>query len=453
MSVLTLKNLRCELGGKLLFEAEHLTIEEGDVIGLIGKNGSGKTSLLKILSGELSDYSGDILGKPLIDYAEISLDNHLNKSGGEQNILNFLNALRSEVSLYLLDEPTTYLDRNNFNKVVRMIERSPSTFCIASHDRAFLSAVTTKIWLIEKKKITEYHCSFTEYLKERNLQLSQYQNDLKQYYKEKKKVKQSLQAMKEKNNQKKGKPKKMSSSEYRLAGVKTQMGIKQKKLQKGISQQENKLEQLKPPELIEEMYDISFLSQVHRLPKRQIIIPSYEMNIGNKNLWNLPNITLKSGDKLGITGKNGSGKTTYLNYLLSTLPYTYKVAYFKQNGFHFSNPKLTVYDAIVEATNGYLSGNQIRTLLALLDFKGEKVFRLVEQLSRGERVKVALLSLLVAESDILILDEITNFLDLKTIEAVETVLAQYSGILIFVSHDQYFVNHLATIILDIGGIE
>lgn len=110
---------------------------------------------------------------------------------------------------------------------------------------------------------------------------------------------------------------------------------------------------------------------------------------------------------------------------------------------------MTVYEAIVEATNGYLSEHHIRTLLALLDFKRDKVFRLIGDLSRGEHVKISLLSLLVSESDILILDEMTNFLDIKAIEAVEKVLATYSGILIFVSHDQYFVQRLATSILDI----
>ena len=104
---------------------------------------------------------------------------------------------------------------------------------------------------------------------------------------------------------------------------------------------------------------------------------------------------------------------------------------------------------IFEAAEGRLNESQVRTLLALLGFKQKKVFSLVGQLSQGERVKISLLSLLVTESDILILDEITNFLDLKTIEAVETVLATYEGILVFVSHDQYFVNQLATTLLDI----
>lgn len=451
LSVLLLKNLRCEIDGRLLFEADRLTIDEGDIIGLIGKNGAGKTCLLKILSGDLNDYSGQVIGNPLIQYSEFYTVKNMVKSGGEINMTVFLKSFRTSASLYLLDEPTTYLDQKNFEKVVRMIKRSTASFCIATHDRALLESVATKIWVIEQGKVREFNGSFSDYLKERTLQLSQYENDLKKYHKERKKIKESLQELKEKKHKKNGKPRKLSSSEYRIAGVKTKIAVKQKKLQKSITQQEDRLTQLKPPNRVEESYDISFISQIHRLPKRQIVIPRHKVELENKPLWSIPDLTMKSGDKLGIIGGNGTGKTTYLNYIESILPRNYKIRYFKQNYVHFSNPEMTVYDVIETASRSNFSEPQIRTLLALLDFKRDKVYRLVGQLSQGERIKVLLLSYLVVDTDILILDEITNYLDIKSIEAVEKVLASYSGILIFVSHDQYFVRHLATKILNIDS--
>ncbi len=259
--------------------------------------------------------------------------------------------------------------------------------------------------------------------------------------------------MKEERSKKSKKPKKMSASEYRVPGVKTKIGVKQKKFQKGIGQQENRLSRLKRPEKVEEIYDISFLTQFNSLYKRSLIIPHHEEILGKKKLWKIPNIALKSGDKLGIIGKNGTGKTTYLNYIFSTLSSDYKVSYFRQKDFHLANPQLRVYDIIRDATNENLSESQIRTLLALLDFKRDKVFKLVRELSQGERVKISLLSILLTESDVIILDEVTSFLDLKTIEAVEKVLSFYPGILIFVSHDQFFVNSLATKILDIDSFK
>lgn len=449
MSVIVLENLCCELGGELLFEAKRLTIEKGDVIGLIGKNGAGKTCLLKILSGQLNTYSGHLIGNPLTVYSEFSVTNDTTKSGGEWSVLNFLESLRESVALYLLDEPTTYLDRNNFNRVVRAIHASTASFCIATHDRALLEAVATKIWVIEQGHAIEYNCSYSDYLQERALQFNRYEHDLKKYQNERKKIKQSIQSLKEKKDRKKGKPKKMSPSDYRIAGVKTKMGVKQKKLQKGINQQEKKLSELRPPERVEDSYDISFLSQIHRLQKKQIIIPNHKATIDQDLLWNIPGMNLKSGDKLGVVGKNGTGKTTYLNYVFSILPTTLKICYFRQNHFHFPELNATVYKVVAEAAEGNLSEQQIRTLLALLDFKKDKVFRQACQLSKGEQVKLALLVQLVTASDVLILDEITTFLDLKTIEAVEKVLSSYGGILIFVSHDQYFVEQLATVILEI----
>lgn len=449
MTVLLVKNLQFELGGKVLFKSDQLTIEEGDRIGLIGRNGAGKTCLLKILSGQLTDFSGQLIGNPLTYYGEFTEKGDTTKSGGEFSILSFFELLREGSTLYLLDEPTTYLDKDNHNKVRKAIESSDSTFCIATHDRALLEANSTKIWAIERGEIREYKCTYLEYLQERKYERVQYEAEIKQYTKDKKKLKKTIQSMKEKKDKKKGKPSKMSSSEYRIAGVKTKIGVKQKKLQKGIIQQEKKLHQLQRPKQIEEKYDISFLSQKKKYQRKQVLIPEHRAIIENKELWSIPGMTLNSGDKLGIVGKNGSGKTTYLNYIVSTLPLHLKVAYFRQNQIRFKKQNETVYNTISEVANDRFSESQLRTLLALLDFKREKVFKQVSQLSQGEQVKLALLASLVVSPDVLLLDEITNFLDLKTIEAVEEVLNAYSGILIFVSHDSYFVENLANQILDI----
>ncbi len=183
---MTIKNLSCEIDGNLLFKADRLTIEEGEVIGLIGRNGAGKTFLLKILSGERNDFSGIIQRTGSIYYSDLNMIDTKIKSGGEANISNILHSLRQSASVYLLDEPTTYLDEYNFDKLVRLIERSQSSFCIASHDRTFLDKIATKIWVIEQENIREYNCSFSDYSNERNFQLIQYENELKQYQKKKK---------------------------------------------------------------------------------------------------------------------------------------------------------------------------------------------------------------------------------------------------------------------------
>ncbi|MCS4487871.1 ATP-binding cassette domain-containing protein [Streptococcus sciuri] len=330
-----------------------------------------------------------------------------------------------------------------------MIKRSPSSFCIASHDRALLEEVATKIWVIEQGKVKQYDCTYEDYLIERAYETSHYQSELKNYEREKRKIKKSLQQMKEKKDKKKGKPRKMSTSEYRIAGVKTTINVKQKKLQKGITQQEDKLNQLKPPKQVTEDYGISFLTQVSLRPKRQLVVPAYSAFVGERLLWKSQDLTLKSGDRLAIKGANGSGKTTFLNYLMKVLPKAYKVGYFRQRHLDFLDSNDTVLVAVSKKADGRLDENQLRTLLALLDFKREKVFRKIKDLSQGERVKISFLALLVSDLDVLLLDEITNFLDMKTIEACEKVLNTFSGILVFVSHDYYFIEHVANRVVDI----
>lgn len=450
MSIMILNQLRLEFGDKLLFETERLTIESGDVIGLIGKNGAGKTCLLRLLAGQLDGFSGQVQGQAHCLFNEVTLTEDVVRSGGEVAIASFLSTLYQPADLFLLDEPTTFLDAKHVDKVIKTIRRSPAAFCIATHDRTLLSALATKIWVIEQGKIKSYTCSYPDYLKERELEATQYAADVKQYAKEKKKLKQSVQSMKEKTDQKNGKPRKLSGSEYRLPGTKTAIASKQKKLQKAITQQENRLEQLKAPERVTEDYDVSFLSRVSQRPKRQLLIPAHQAVVEGRTLWKIPSQTLRSGDKLGIYGPNGSGKTTYLTYLLSQVPSAYKVGYFKQNQFYFKDEEVTVYDAVMAEAGQEFEESQIRTLLALLDFRREKVFRKIKQLSRGERVKVSLLTLLVNDLDVLVLDEITNFLDLKTLEAVEKVLVNFPGILVFVSHDRTFLKQVARAFLPIG---
>ncbi|WP_277295099.1 ATP-binding cassette domain-containing protein, partial [Streptococcus hyointestinalis] len=176
MPLHVLKDIHLEIEGKELFSLDKLTIEEGDVIGLIGKNGAGKTCLLRILSGELTDFSGSVSGKASTCFGGLRLTEDDLKSGGELAIANFLALLRLPTDLFLLDEPTTYLDNRNFKKVVAMIKRSPSSFCIASHDRALLEEVATKIWVIEQGKVKQYDCSYEDYLTERAYEISHYQS-------------------------------------------------------------------------------------------------------------------------------------------------------------------------------------------------------------------------------------------------------------------------------------
>ncbi|MBF0715008.1 ABC-F family ATP-binding cassette domain-containing protein [Gemella palaticanis] len=443
MIILRIKNSNVECNGKMLFEINNIYINDGDLIGIIGKNGSGKTTLLSEIYNQIKNnkqYSNSI---ELIKFND---NLNMNKSGGEMVVQKLLESFSYDKKIYLLDEPTTYLDKNNINKIANIIKRKNSIFCIATHDRYFLDKICNKIWIIENETLVEFNGKYSEYLEQREVDIRTYNTNLDKYYKERKKVQDSIRKMKETQQSKKGKPKNMSASDYRMVGVKTKISNNQKKLQKNIVKQNEKLNDLVKPKKVIEDYNIDFLDIFKIKNRKSFYISEKEFFINNNLLWKSPNITFSSGDRFILIGRNGSGKTTFLNYVKSQIPTTYKVSYFEQNNLDLLNRDISIIEYIRGFTN--LDNITLRNILALLNFRGSDIDKKIKNLSNGEKVKLYFISLLFQESDVLLLDEITNFLDIVTIEAVEKILKKYPGILIMVSHDNNFIKNVSTKIIE-----
>ena len=277
--------------------------------------------------------------------------------------------------------------------------------------------------------------------------MTKYESELQKYKKETKKIKKSIQEMKEEQGRKSGKPKNMSESDYRIIGVKTKISQNKKKLQKKISKQEDKLQNNLKPKPLKEKYDIKFLEIFKESHKKSFCIDEKKCEIDGKFLWSSPRLTFSSGDKVLIKGKNGSGKTTFLNYVKESIPSYLQVAYFEQNNFDIFEEEKTLFEFVKECTT--LDDIELRNILALLNFRADDINKRIEVLSKGEKVKLYLVSLLFRKTDVLLLDEITNFLDIVAIEAIEKVLKKYPGILIMVSHDMDFIDNIATKVINI----
>ncbi len=178
---------------------------------------------------------------------------------------------------------------------------------------------------------------------------------------------------------------------------------------------------------------------------------------GDKVLWKKANVEVRGGDKVAIIGKNGSGKTTFLRMLVNGHPGIFrseavKIGYFSQDLSGLNLDESILQNALEQAIQ---DETIVRTVLARLGFRGDDVYKLTNVLSGGERVKTMLAKLLVSDANVLMLDEPTNFLDLAAVEALEGLLKDYPGTVVFVSHDRRLIEQVATRILHVheGTIE
>ncbi|WP_082236058.1 Vga family ABC-F type ribosomal protection protein [Halobacillus massiliensis] len=455
MLLLEAHQLKHYVKDRLLLDINQLKVHRGDRIGLVGKNGSGKTTLLNILAGELAPEAGRVFRQ-----TEAALLPQLKrtdpvKSGGEVTQEYIANAFIKAPEILLADEPTTHLDTEHIEWVEKNLMKWKGAFVVVSHDREFLDNVCTKVWEITDGVLKEYVGNYSEYAKQRDLRVRQQQADFQNYEAKKKQLEEALKSKEKKAERATKKPKSVSKSEAKES--KPYFAKKQKKLQKTGKAIEKRLEQLEKVEKPKEMPPIKMNPPNMEVMKGRIIlrVEGVSGKAGERLLWNKKSFHVSGGDKMAIIGPNGSGKTTLVKEILNTVEGisinpSVKIGYFSQN-LNIIDVEKSILENV--SSSSRQEESLIRIVLARLHFYGDDVFKKAGVLSGGERVKVALAKLLLSEINTLILDEPTNFLDIEAAEALESLLKEYDGTLIFVSHDRRFVNTIATRILQIKDQE
>ena len=361
--------------------------------------------------------------------------NYNDLSGGEKTIVNLGALLLKEPSILLLDEPTNHLDMEKLEWLEKFLKEYKGTILMVSHDRYFLDKIATKTILLENGKEKIYFGNYSYFLKEDEKRtLAEFENY--------------------KNQQKMIKKMKESIKTLRKFGelAKNEMFFKRAK---SIEKKLAKIEQL-PQVDLEQKTLLNFKLNIDsRSGKDVVIINNLNKNFESKNIFENANLQIHYGEKIALIGKNGTGKSTLLKIIMNEdceytgeikIGQSVNIGYIPQE-INFEDDNQTILNFFEQFDNR--NETEIRTSLAKYMFRGNDVFKKVSSLSGGEKVRLILAKLLKQNINFLILDEPTNHIDIETRELLEEAIKEYSGTVLFVSHDRYFINNLAEIIVEV----
>ena len=473
MTILFARNIEKSFGDRTLFTLPSLEIQTNDRIGIVGVNGAGKSTLLQILSKEIEADQGIVthhssiaiipqLSEELPETASSLTKGKWNisnvadsMSGGERMRLKIAHALEQDAGILFADEPTSHLDMFGTEQLEKALLSYNGALVLISHDRDFLDTICTKIIEIEDGTIQEYKGNYSNYRKQKERERIQKQAEYEQYVQEKNRLEQSILQRKQRASSMTKVPTRFSSSEsklYKLSGAHGQENVS--KAAKVLETRLEKLEKKeKPKDLSQAHFDVQYHTPIHS--KVVVQLNKATKKIGDRTLFKNMNGTIAPGAKLAILGANGSGKTTLFNMLLTNergiqLSKSCKIGYFEQTLSILKTDK-TILENVLEETN--YTESFVRTILARLLFRREDVHKPVHVLSGGERMKVALAKVFLGNYNMLLLDEPTNYLDLATQEELESMLQEYPGTILFISHDRAFIRSVADHILKVDERE
>lgn len=479
-SLLGIHSLSKSYGTQILFRDLSFTLCQGDRIGLFGPNGAGKSTLMKILMGLESPDSGNLSKKQglrvgyasqVAEFPDLPLEDVLLQavavgdptelqtrarillgkaqftdfsqsaaklSGGWKKRLDIARALMQQPDLLLLDEPTNHLDLEGILWLEKFLAREKTAFLVVSHDRYFLNNVSSKI--------IELNRCYPEglFVSEGNMDT----------FMERKEAFMHAQAQQQRGL--------ASNVRDEIAWLRTSPKARTTKSRSRID---------RAHALIEELSEVKQRNQVHRVnldfsasdreTRKLLVAKNLGKTLGDKQLFKGVDIVLSPGMRLGIVGKNGTGKTTLLKVLAGNIPQDMgtlkyaddlKLVYFDQHREHIP-PHISLREALSPTSDVVnYRGQQIHVngWAKKFLFSPDRLELPVSCLSGGERARILIAKLMLEPADVLFLDEPTNDLDIPTLEVIEASLNEFAGAVVIISHDRYLMDKVCTQILGMG---
>jgi ATP-binding cassette subfamily F protein uup len=481
MALISLQEVTLGFGGPRLFEEINLQIEQGEWVGLLGRNGMGKSTLLKLVNGDIEPQSGsvarqqnlrvaylpqevpvDVTGRvfdivasgldaPIVHdehhwQGQLQVEQVISRmlldpeaqfetlSAGMKRRVMLARGLAKNPDLLLLDEPTNHLDIASIDWLEGFLKRWGGTLLFVTHDRIFLQRLTTRIVELDRGRLFDWNCSYVTFLERKEAMLSAEAeanaNFDKKLAQEEVWIRKGIEARRTRN-------------EGRVRALKRL--------------REQRKERRERPGKVRMQ-----IQSEKRSGKVVIEIENINYAYGDKSIVRDFTTTIQRGDKVGIIGPNGSGKTTLLRLLLGelapqsgTVEYgtNLEIAYFDQLRAQLDESK-SVLDNVGQGRDSVTINGKPRNLNVYLEdflFSKDRVNAPISALSGGERNRLLLARLFAQPANLLVLDEPTNDLDVETLEILEDMLLEYEGTLLLVSHDRAFLNNIVTSTLAVDG--
>ncbi len=480
MSLISMQEVSLGFGGPLLLEQINLQIERGEWLGLLGRNGMGKSTLLKLINGDLLPQSGVVarqqnlrvaclpqdvplgmagtvaelvaggleIGPAAADHwqgqlqieqliARMQLDPRAQfdtLSAGLKRRVLLARGLARQPDLLLLDEPTNHLDIDAIDWLEDFLKRWGGTLVFVTHDRVFLQKLTTRIVELDRGRLFDWNCDYAIFLQRKEAVLAA---ELEQNVNFDKKLAQEEQWIR------RGTEARRTRNEGRVLALKRLRALRSERREQPGKVRMQIQEDRRSGRLVLEAEGVSYA-------------------FGERPVLRDFSTTIQRGDKVGIIGPNGSGKTTLLRILIGELQpdsgsvrqgTNLEIAYFDQLRTQLDENQ-SVLDNVGQGRDTITINGKSRNLVGYLEdflFTRDRVHAPISALSGGERNRLLLARLFARPANLFVLDEPTNDLDIETLEVLEGLLLEYSGTLLLVSHDRAFLNNLATSTMVLDG--
>ncbi len=477
MALISCRNLRILYGNRTLLDDSRLQIHAGERVGLVGRNGEGKSSLLRVLAGELAPDGGEIVWEPglrvsllpqqvppgLSGTVEALIRSALSRglevphrverlcsilglegtrefsslSGGQKRRALLALALAGEPNLLLLDEPTNHLDLDNIRWLEEFLGRFTGSLLFVTHDRTFLQELATRIIELDRGQLTSWDCDYPTYLERKEAFLEREEKEWalfdKNLAREEEWIRRGLKARRTRNE----------GRVRALERLRAQRALRRRRPSPGNMS----------------------IQEADRSGARVIVTESLGFDYGGPPIVKDLSTTIFRGDKVGLIGPNGCGKTTLLNLLLGRLPpskgkvkhgLALEVSHFDQQREALDDSKSVAENVDMGSDFLMVDGKKRHVLSYLQDFlfSPERAKEPISSLSGGERSRLLLARLFVRPANLLVLDEPTTDLDAETLELLEARLLDFGGTVLVVSHDRSFLDNLcsSTLVFEGNGI-